>query len=435
MKSKFIKSTIILIIGGFITKILGMIIKIVLTRTVSTEGIGLYMLVLPTFNLFITLCNLGVPTAITKLVSERKNNSKKIIIPTTIIILLYDLLLILIIILISPYLANNLLHNQNTYYPLIAIGTTLPFITISSIIKGYFFGKEKVFPITLSNIIEQLTRLLLTITLVSYMLKYSLVTAITTVVLINILSEGLSIIILILFLPKEKIHKEDIHKDNKLLKEIFDISLPNTGARLIGSITYFLEPIILTNILKYVGYTTDYITLEYGIINGYVYPLLLLPSFFTLAISSAILPVVSNYYSNKDYKNTRKKIKQAITFSLIIGIPSTIIFILIPQIPLKLVYNTTLGLEYIKVTAPFFILHYIQAPLTSTLNGMGYAKTAMKGTLYGGIIKILSLITTSLLKIGLWSLVISSILNILVVTLHHIYYVKKYLSPNFYNKR
>lgn len=428
MKSKFIKSTIILIIGGFITKILGMIIKIALTRTVSTEGIGLYMLVLPTFNLFITLCNLGVPTAITKLVSERKNNSKKIIIPTTIIILLYDLLLILIILLISPYLANNLLHNKNTYYPLIAIGTTLPFITISSIIKGYFFGKEKVFPITLSNIIEQLTRLLLTITLVSYMLKYSLTTAITTVVLINILSEGLSIIILILFLPKEKIHKEDIHKDNKLLKEIFDISLPNTGARLIGSITYFLEPIILTNILKYVGYTTDYITLEYGIINGYVYPLLLLPSFFTLAISSAILPIVSNYYSNKDYKNTRKKIKQAITFSLLIGIPATIIFILIPQIPLKLIYNTTLGLEYIKIIAPFFILHYIQSPLTSTLNGMGYAKTAMRGTLYGGIIKILSLITTSLLKIGLWSLVISSILNILVVTLHHIYYVKKYLS-------
>ena len=57
---------------------------------------------------------------------------------------------------------------------------------------------------------------------------------------------------------------------------------------MIGSITYFFEPIILTNMLKYIGYSNDYITLEYGIINGYVYPLLLLPSFFTLAISSAI---------------------------------------------------------------------------------------------------------------------------------------------------
>ena len=76
MKNKFIISTIILIIGGLITKVLGMVIKIFLTRTIGTDGISLYMLVLPTFNLFITLCNLGVPTAITKLVSEKKKNSK-----------------------------------------------------------------------------------------------------------------------------------------------------------------------------------------------------------------------------------------------------------------------------------------------------------------------------------------------------------------------
>ena len=114
MKNKFIKSTIILIIGGLITKILGMIIKIVLTRTIGTEGISEYMLVLPTFNLFITLCNLGVPIAITKLVSEKKNNSKKIVIPTTILILLYNLILILIIIFSSKYLATNLLHREST---------------------------------------------------------------------------------------------------------------------------------------------------------------------------------------------------------------------------------------------------------------------------------------------------------------------------------
>ena len=96
MKNKFVKSTIILIIGGLITKILGMAIKIVLTRTIGTEGISKYMLVLPTFNLFITLCNLGVPTAITKMVSERKKSSKKIVIPITYIILVYNILLIII---------------------------------------------------------------------------------------------------------------------------------------------------------------------------------------------------------------------------------------------------------------------------------------------------------------------------------------------------
>ena len=428
MKNKFIKSTIILIIGGFITKILGMIIKIVLTRTIGTKGISLYMLVLPTFNLFITLCNLGVPVAITKLVSEKKKSSKKIIIPTTYLILLYNLFLILILIIISPYLARTLLHNKNTYYPLIAIGATLPFIAISSIIKGYFFGKEKVLPCTLSNIIEQIVRLILTYLLVSHMMKYSLTVAVTTVVLINILSEGLSIVTLLFFLPKDKIKKEDFTITQHILKEILGISIPTTAARLIGSLVYFLEPIILTNILAYAGYTKDYITLEYGIINGYVYPLLLLPSFFTLAISSAILPVISNSYTNKNYSYTKKKIKEAIFFSLLIGIPSTLLFVLIPGTLLKLIYNTTLGVKYIRVTSVFFLLHYIQAPLTSTLNGMGLSKEAMKGTLYGGIVKVLCLIIFSLLKNGMWSLIISSILNIVVITFHHIYYVHKNLT-------
>ncbi len=428
MKNKFIKSTIILVIGGLITKILGMVIKIALTRTIKTEGISLYMLVLPTFNLFITLCSLGVPTAITKLVSERKRKSKKIVLPIIPIILIYNLFLIAILFVIAKVLSNNLLHNHNTYFPIIAIGATLPFICISSVIKGYFFGKEKVFPNTLSNIVEQLIRLLLTITIVAKMMKFGLVTAVTSVVLINIISEFSSIIVLILFLPKEKINREDFKIDNSIIKEIMGISLPTTGSRLIGSITYFFEPIILTNVLKYVGYSTEYITLEYGIISGYVYPLLLLPSFFTMAISSAILPVVSNSYSHRNYNYTKLKIRQALFFSLLIGIPVTLIFIFLPEIPLKLVYNTNLGLKYIPYVAPFFILHYIQAPLTSSLNGMGYSKEAMKGTIYGGIVKIISLIIFSLFKIGLWSLIISSILNIMTVTIHHIYFVKKYLK-------
>lgn len=425
MKNKFIKSTIILVIGGLVTKVLGMVIKIALTRTIGTDGIGLYMLVLPTFNLFITLCNLSLPTAITKLVSERKRKSKKIVLSIVPMILIYNVLLMIILFIIAPFLSNNLLHNSGTYYPIVAIGFTLPFICISSLIKGYFFGKEKVFPHTLSNIIEQIVRLLLSIFLVQKIMKYGLVPAVTAVVLINIISEFASIVVLLLFLPKEHIDREDFKTDKVILKDMLNISIPTTGSRLIGSITYFLEPIILTNVLKYVGYSSDFITMEYGIINGYVYPLLLLPSFFTMAISSAILPVVSNAYSNHKYKYAKDKIKQAVLVSLLIGIPITLIFIFAPEFPLRLVYSTDLGLDYIPKIAPFFILHYIQSPLTSSLNGMGKAKEAMMGTLYGGIIRVLSLTMFSLFKIGLWSLVISSILNILFVTIHHLYYVHK----------
>ena len=177
-------------------------------------------------------------------------------------------------------------------------------------------------------------------------MKYTLKIAITGVVLINIISEFISIITLLFFIPKHtKIKIEDFKQNKKITKDLLDISLPSTGSRLIGSLSYFLEPIILTYVLTKVGYTTNYITIEYGIINGYIYPLLLLPSFFTLAISNALLPVVSNTYSNKNYTYTKYKIKQAITLSLIIGVPCTLLFMTIPEIFLKLIYNTQEGIN------------------------------------------------------------------------------------------
>ena len=428
MKNNFIKSTIILMIGGLLTKILGMFIKIILTRTISTEGMGIYSLILPTFNLFITLCSLGLPVAISKLVSEEKKSSKKIVLSIVPLSLLFNLFLIIVLFLIAPFLSNNLLHNSSTYYPLIAIGFTLPFICISSIIKGYFFGKEQMFPTTLSNITEQAMRLFLTYTVISRLMKYSLTYAVTGVVLINILSEGVSIITLMLFLPKKKkISLKDFHYDKDILKDLLGISIPTTGSRLIGSICYFLEPIILTLALTKAGYSKEFITLEYGIINGYVYALLLLPSFFTLAISSALLPVVSNSYSKKDYKYSKYKIKQAIALSLLIGIPCTLLFMFIPEFFLKLIYNTNEGLIYIKMIAPIFLLYYVQGPLTTAMQAMNKAREAMLGTLYGSIIRTSLLFVLSLDHIGMWGLLIASSINIIFITLHHFYYVFKSL--------
>ena len=79
MKNKFIKSTIILIIGGIITKVLSLIIKIVLTRSITTEALGQYMLLTPTLILIINLSQAGFPKAISKLIGEEQTNNKKVV--------------------------------------------------------------------------------------------------------------------------------------------------------------------------------------------------------------------------------------------------------------------------------------------------------------------------------------------------------------------
>ena len=161
--NKFIKSVIILTIGSMLTKIISMFIKIVLARNLKAEGMGIYMLITPTFTLLMALASLGFPVAISKLVAENKRNNKNLVFSLIPITLILNIIIIIFLLLTSKYISNNLLHEKRCYYALISIGFVLPFISISSILRGYFFGKEKMFPHVLSNITEDFVRLIVLI--------------------------------------------------------------------------------------------------------------------------------------------------------------------------------------------------------------------------------------------------------------------------------
>ncbi len=429
MKNKLIQSTIILLIGGFVTKILGMVIKIVMTRFMGTEGIGIYMLLLPTFMLFIALAQLGFPIAISKLVADNHHNNKNLVFSALPISMVINVGIIIFLFFSSHFIADHLLHESKCFYGLLCMGFVLPFISISSILRGYFFGKERMVPHVISNVTEDVIRLIILFIGIPIFLTRGIEYAVAFVVLSNVVSECTSIFVLFFFLPKNfTISKQDFIPHKSSLKDVLSISIPSTGSRLIGSIGYFLEPIILTTTLLHVGYSNQFIVLEYGILNGYVMPLLLLPSFFTAAISQALLPIVSKSYGKGRKKYTRSKIRQAIFFSLLVGIPATVIFLVCPEIPLKLIYNTNEGISYIKVLAPICLLHYIQAPLTTSLQAMGKAKEAMYGTLGGMVIRTILLYVCCFFKIGMWGLVIASASNIIYVTLHQYKCVRKSLK-------
>lgn len=112
MKNKLVQSTIILLIGGFVTKILGMVIKIVMTRFMGTEGIGIYMLLLPTFMLFIALAQLGFPIAISKLVADNHHNNKNLVFSALPISMVINVGIIIFLFFSSRFIADHLLHES-----------------------------------------------------------------------------------------------------------------------------------------------------------------------------------------------------------------------------------------------------------------------------------------------------------------------------------
>ena len=428
MKNTFIKSTIILIIGGFITKILGMIIKIITTRMIGSNGYGLYALIMPTMMLLISISQLGLPTALNVLIAKNKN-TKRLITASLIISLTIDLLIMIFLICSAKYISTTLLHEKRVYYGLISIGLILPFISISNMLRSYFFAKERMLPHVITNVLEDVIKLIAIFIFLPFFISKGIKSAIAFIVLTNILSELTSIIGFIILIPKFKYKKEEIKPTKQDVKSLLNIALPTTGSRIVGSIGYFLEPIIITYVLYKVGFDNNYIVKEYGIINGYVLPLILLPSFFTSALSQALIPNVSKNYSKGKYDLVERKIKQAIICSLLIGIPCTIIFTLTPEIPLKIIYNTAEGIDYIKFLAPVCILHYIQAPISSSLQAMNKAKISLKGTIYGTIIRTILLFILSF-KLGMWGLILATSINIAFVTIFDYINIKKALKKS-----
>lgn len=422
----FLKSTLVLLIGGVIGKLVGFVLRIIVTRKLGAEGMGLYSLLAPTSSLLSVLATLSYPTALSKIISEKSSRTKTLftsIIPLSIII---NIFIIGITILLAPTL-STLLKNESLYFPIICLSLVTPFISISSIIKGYFWGKQNMFPYMLSNFIEQVARLILITLFINKFLSISLIHAISFIILVNAAGEVVSQLVMMYFFPKNiKPSINDFNKND--IKKVMDICVPSTSSKIIGSISYFLEPIVLTNVLMYVGYSKDFIVYEYGVINAYAMSLLLMPQFFTQNMATSLVPELSKYYSLGNNEMCKKRIKQIVLISCSIGGLSTLIITLFPTFFLNILYHTTLGLDYIRLLSPFTILFYIEYPLINALQALGKSKSAMKCTIISSIVRLISIATLSLLKIGMYSLILSIIINLLLSTYLYAKEIKKVLS-------
>ena len=432
--NKFIKSTLILIIGTFITRAMGFIIKILYTREIGTEGISLYTLIMPTYSLIVTISSFAMPITISKMVSKGTIRSKKIMSQSIYILLFINIITMFLIILFSDFISSTLLNEPRVKILLIGATLSTPNMALACILKGYFYGKQRMIPNTLSNIIEQIIRILFIIFLLPYFIKKSLIMGILSLLLINVITEGVSILTFIFLLPKgAKINLDDIKFNKEITNNILSDSIPLVSGKLIGSFGYFLEPIILSNTLLYVGYDKNYFLKEYGIFNGYSISLLMMPSFIIAALATAIIPEISKYFNQKNIKMVKKRIKECLIITLIFGIIFTSIIFFNRNYLLNLIYKTDKGSNYIAILSLFFVLYYLEAPISAILQALNYSKYTMKTTTIGVFIKLIVMFILCFLKIGLYSLVIAEALNIFYVVYKNYKKIKRIIRKYNYS--
>ncbi len=422
------KNILILLISGAISKVIGMIGKITYTRIAGVNIVALYALITPTLMLIITIVQFSFPISVSKLSAEGKYKNDDLLKNSYLVASFVNIILIIIISLSSKLIAD-MLHNKALYKAILSIIPIIPFVAISSIQRGFLHGKEDMMPAGISNIVEEVVKILLIIILLPIFAKKGNITAIICLILFNIITEIISIVIMKKTIKKKYISNNDkgIIKKN-IIKDIISISLPTTSVRLISSVGFFLEPIILTNILLKTGYTLNYITLEYGIINSYIIPLLSVPSFFSISIASALLPNITKAYSNKRYKEFNSKLLKLMILSLIVGMICLMFIMIMPDKILTLIYNANYGINYIYLIGPFFLILYMQPTLSVAMQAMNKTNHLFIVSIVSIIIKYTILTISGLMGSGMNSLIYSIMTGIIVTTSMMIYIILKALK-------
>lgn len=368
MKRKLINSFIILSASSAISKIFSILNRMLLARLLPLEAMSLYLLIMPTLSLCLTLGQVGIPSAVFRLILHPQYKNYKVIITALVLSFFSVIVICTSLFILSPFIAHSLLKNDLTLYPILSFLIFIPLIAISGIIKNYYLAKGHMYVIAKSQIVEETSRLIFTYLILKNPLSSSLAFLVTMAYLSMSFGELMSIIYLLLHGRKNYslAPLKNINKQNLITKDLLNISLPLTGSRLYHCFMNFLEPIILIHILSQLGFSQNTIQNQYAIISGYVVSMLVTPTFFCTIIYRLYLPIATEdlYYHKK---NTFLHLLYVLFICLIIGLPFTFIFYFFPKQALIILYNTSKGYQQLKYMAFPFLLFYLQTPLSTIL--------------------------------------------------------------------
>lgn len=410
-----IKNIIILLVSGALAKVLGMLGKIIYTRIAGVNVVGLYTMITPTFMLIISICQFSFPISISKISAEEKYDNKSLLKSAYFVGSIISIILIIILILTSNLIALSL-HNKLLAPTILSISAIIPFVMISSVQRGFLHGKEDMLPASITNVTEEIIKIILILFLLPIAISKGDIASVIFLILFNVITESSNILFMQKAISKNYISNKKGKTNKKIIKEILSISIPTTSVRLIASIGFFLEPIILTNTLLSSGYSPNYITMEYGIINSYIVPLLSIPSFFSISIASALLPNITKAYANKKYDEFNRKLLKLMFLSMLVGAVCLTIILIFPNKILKLVYNVNFGINYIYLIGPFFLILYMQPTLSVALQAMDKTNKLFLTSTISVIIKYSALYVLGKIGFGMNALIFAMIAGIVTTT-------------------
>jgi stage V sporulation protein B len=434
-KQSFIKGTLILLAAGVINRILGFIPRMALPRILGAEGVGLYQMGYPFMIVILTMITGGIPIAVAKLIAaaEAEGNEsrmRRIFRLAMVFTFVLSTLFTAGSLLAAKWISSNLLTDSRVYYTFICMTPIIMLVGVGSVFRGYFQGRQNMIPTALSQVIETMIRIVMILCLAYMMLPYGIAYAAAGAMTGVMIGEvGALIVLYVCYrIDRKKRPQRPVAKIGSSLsvgrwvnlKQLLRLALPITGSKLVGSCSYFLESIIIIQSLALAGVTTSLATAQYGILQGMVIPVLLLPSALTYSLSVSLVPSLSEAAANNDMQTIHSRLHQSLKLALVTGAPFAMMMLVLAEPLCRYLYGQPQIASMLKMMAPVALFIYFQAPLQATLQALERPGSALINTLIGSLAKLVLIYwLASKPEFGILGAVMAININIMLVTVLH----------------
>ncbi len=455
-QKSFVKGAAILAAAGIIVKIIGAVFRIPLANLIGPEGLGYYQFAYPIYAALLVVSTAGLPTAISKMVSERIAKDDyagahyTFQVAWRVLLVLGVATSLIMFALAGPI--SSLQQSPPAIYSLLTISPALFFVSMISAYRGYFQGLQYMTPTAVSQLLEQVGKLCIGLSAAKILYdttgrpELGAMGAILGVTISEVVS--LAYMMIVYRRRKGEIISHIAVLDPKgasknfkpILKQIAIIAIPVTLGACVNPIVQSLDSFIVSRTLQEIGYSQQLATSTFGLLTGYVNPLINMPAVLSLALAMSLVPAISESKAKNDSAGVSSKSSFGFKLALLVGLPASLAFIILAQPIIQLLYSSLsadkalIAANLLQLSAFGVMFLTMIQTMTGILQGFGKQLVPVISLAIGAVAKVIvSILLIRIPSINIYGAAIGTIVCYAIAAVLDIIFAVRYtkfkLSP------
>ncbi len=411
--SSLMKGTAILTIGLFLSKVLGLIYIFPFYAIVGEENIGLYQYAYIPYNIMLSIAISGLPIAVSKFVSKYNalgdyETGRRLLRSSTKLMIISGIGGFLLLNLLSSPIAHIVIDSDEQIYTVEEVADVIQWVSFAllvvpfmSLIRGFFQGYGHYLPTSISQLVEQIARIIILLGgafVVIVLLDGTPATAINFAVFAAFIGAIAGLFVLFHFWKKHKpefdgklagsIASSEKVPLSSLYKELLKYSIPVVFVGLANSLFQLVDMLTFNSTMSSIGLakvTDTYFTM----LNFLTHKIVIIPVMLATGFSMALIPTITEYYTLGKFGSLRNAMDKTYQVLLFITVPATVgIMILAPHIYHLLYEQSEMGTMVLSHYAPAAILFALFSVTAALLQGIDYQKWIVFSLLTGVLVKL-----------------------------------------------